>query len=133
MKNNLPKEKGQGLVEYALILVLVAIVIILVLNVFTPGINYFTSQSNKGILSTAPVIYESGRPVQIPIDSYFVNDVYVEYGNCLDVSSGPYYIKVGTTYSDPNIITVSKSDSHYAICNNLPGTSVQIIYALYKA
>ncbi len=30
-----PKEKGQGLVEYALILVLVAIVVIAALNVFS--------------------------------------------------------------------------------------------------
>ena len=39
-----PKEKGQGLVEYALILVLVAIVVIAVLTVLGPIIgNVFTS------------------------------------------------------------------------------------------
>jgi pilus assembly protein Flp/PilA len=34
-----PKEKGQGLVEYALILVLVAIVVIVVLALLGPAIN----------------------------------------------------------------------------------------------
>ncbi len=33
-----PKEKGQGLVEYALILVLVAIVVIVVLSLLGPAI-----------------------------------------------------------------------------------------------
>ena len=33
-----PKEKGQGLVEYALILVLVAIVVIVVLTLLGPAI-----------------------------------------------------------------------------------------------
>jgi pilus assembly protein Flp/PilA len=33
-----PKEKGQGLVEYALILVLVAIVVIVILAVLGPAI-----------------------------------------------------------------------------------------------
>jgi pilus assembly protein Flp/PilA len=38
-----PKEKGQGLVEYALILVLVAVVVIVVLQVLGPLIgNVFT-------------------------------------------------------------------------------------------
>lgn len=34
-----PKEKGQGLVEYALILVLVAIVVIAVLSLLGPAIS----------------------------------------------------------------------------------------------
>ncbi len=39
-----PKEKGQGLVEYALILVLVAVVVIAVLTVLGPIIgNVFTT------------------------------------------------------------------------------------------
>ena len=33
-----PKEKGQGLVEYALILVLVAIVVIVILSLLGPAI-----------------------------------------------------------------------------------------------
>ncbi len=39
-----PKEKGQGLVEYALILVLVAIVVIVILAIMGPAIgNIFSS------------------------------------------------------------------------------------------
>ena len=39
-----PKEKGQGLVEYALILVLVAVVVIAVLTILGPTIgNVFTN------------------------------------------------------------------------------------------
>ena len=41
---NLPREKGQGLVEYALILVLVAIVVIAVLLLLGPAIgNIFST------------------------------------------------------------------------------------------
>jgi len=45
-----PKEKGQGLVEYALILVLVAIVVIVVLSLLGPAIGDIFSNilSNMG-------------------------------------------------------------------------------------
>ena len=39
-----PKEKGQGLVEYALILVLVAIVVIIILALLGPAIGNVFSQ-----------------------------------------------------------------------------------------
>lgn len=39
-----PKEKGQGLVEYALILVLVAIVVIAILTLLGPAIGQVFSQ-----------------------------------------------------------------------------------------
>lgn len=40
----LPREEGQGLVEYALILVLVAIVVIVILSILGPTIaNVFSS------------------------------------------------------------------------------------------
>jgi pilus assembly protein Flp/PilA len=39
-----PKEKGQGLVEYALILVLVAIVVIVILSLLGPAIGDVFSQ-----------------------------------------------------------------------------------------
>jgi len=42
-----PKEKGQGLVEYALILVLVAIVVIAILTIMGPAIgNIFSNIVN---------------------------------------------------------------------------------------
>jgi len=43
----LPREEGQGLVEYALILVLIAIVVIAVLTVLGPAVgNIFTQIMN---------------------------------------------------------------------------------------
>ena len=44
-----PKEKGQGLVEYALILVLVAIVVIAALMVFGPVIGNVFSKINSSL------------------------------------------------------------------------------------
>jgi pilus assembly protein Flp/PilA len=44
-----PKEKGQGLVEYALILVLVAIVVIAVLTILGPMIGNVFSKVNTSL------------------------------------------------------------------------------------
>lgn len=44
-----PKEKGQGLVEYALILVLVAVVVIVVLSLMGPIIGNVFSTINQSI------------------------------------------------------------------------------------
>jgi len=44
-----PKEKGQGLVEYALILVLVAIVVIAALMILGPMIGNVFSQINSSL------------------------------------------------------------------------------------
>ena len=44
-----PKEKGQGLVEYALILVLVAIVVIVALSVLGPVIGGIFSDINASL------------------------------------------------------------------------------------
>ena len=46
-----PKEKGQGLVEYALILVLVAIVVIAALLVLGPTIGNIFSTINSTLLN----------------------------------------------------------------------------------
>ena len=45
------KEKGQGLVEYALILVLVAIVVIAVLMILGPVIGNVFSKANSSLSS----------------------------------------------------------------------------------
>ena len=43
-----PREKGQGLVEYALILVLVAVVVIAILTILGPAIgNVFSNVVNQ--------------------------------------------------------------------------------------
>lgn len=44
-----PKEKGQGLVEYAIILALVAIVVIAVMNLLGPKIGNTFSSINSGL------------------------------------------------------------------------------------
>ena len=44
-----PKEKGQGLVEYALILVLVAVVVLAVLTILGPIIGNVFTQINTGL------------------------------------------------------------------------------------
>ncbi len=48
----LPREKGQGLVEYALILVLVAIVVIAILALLGPQIANIFSQITTGLGGT---------------------------------------------------------------------------------
>ena len=44
-----PKEKGQGLVEYALILVLVAVVVLAVLLILGPIIGNVFTEINSGL------------------------------------------------------------------------------------
>jgi pilus assembly protein Flp/PilA len=46
-----PKERGQGLVEYALILVLVAVVVIAVLLILGPIIANVFSNINSGLVA----------------------------------------------------------------------------------
>jgi len=48
----LPREKGQGLVEYALILVLVAIVVIAILMLVGPQIANVFSKITNGLEAT---------------------------------------------------------------------------------
>ncbi len=48
----LPREKGQGLVEYALILVLVAIVVIAILMLLGPQIANVFSKVTNGLATT---------------------------------------------------------------------------------
>ena len=48
----LPREKGQGLVEYALMLVLVAIVVIAILAILGPQIANIFSRVTNGLAGT---------------------------------------------------------------------------------
>lgn len=45
----LPREKGQGLVEYALILVLVAVVVIIILAILGPAVGNIFSTIVEGL------------------------------------------------------------------------------------
>jgi pilus assembly protein Flp/PilA len=44
-----PKEKGQGLIEYALILVLIAVVVIVVLKLLGPNVGGVFSNVNNSM------------------------------------------------------------------------------------
>jgi len=46
-----PKERGQGLVEYALILVLVAIVVLVIISLLGPAIQEFINNTIQSIQS----------------------------------------------------------------------------------
>lgn len=48
----LPREEGQGLVEYALILVLVAVVVIAILTLLGPQIGNTFSKITNGLQTT---------------------------------------------------------------------------------
>jgi pilus assembly protein Flp/PilA len=48
----LPREEGQGLVEYALILVLVALIVIAILAILGPQIGNVFSQVTNGLATT---------------------------------------------------------------------------------
>lgn len=48
-----PKEKGQGLIEYALILVLIAVVVIVVLRLLGPQIGGIFSNINSNLAHPA--------------------------------------------------------------------------------
>ena len=47
-----PKEKGQGLIEYALILVLIAVVVIVVLKLLGPQIGGIFSKISSGLATS---------------------------------------------------------------------------------
>ena len=131
MKNK--KEKGQDLVEFALILALVSIFIIGILLFFAPYLDYFKFNGNKGALASAPIIYESDNPVYLPPNSYFAHFISVDYGICEIINTGPFYLRVGTPYEDTSFVVVTKEgSSSYKICNNLRGTSIEVVYAFYR-
>ena len=48
----LPREEGQGLVEYALILVLVAVVVIAILTILGPQVGNVFSKITNGLETT---------------------------------------------------------------------------------
>ena len=48
----LPREEGQGLVEYALILVLVAVVVIAILTILGPQVGNVFSKITNGLSAT---------------------------------------------------------------------------------
>jgi len=56
----LPQEEGQGMVEYALILVLVAIVVIAILMLLGPQIGNIFSRITSGLLAAGSYSNDTG-------------------------------------------------------------------------
>ena len=96
-------------------------------------ISYDFNGSNADLLSDAPVIAESGHPVHI--DYRRVSDLnysikYLSY-SCTIVYVGNSYVKVGTPYKDPSVVSINRVDkSHYQICNTEPGADIALYMTL---
>lgn len=144
----LPKFKkgsGQGLIEYALILVLVAIVVIAALMVIGPIIESAFSENssvdpvafnpNYDLLSGVRVQYgpEEWSPTHLPLESITPENspTVLPTNSCVDIypPSGQT-IKVGTTYEDVRSITVSiGSGGVVTICNTVIGADPHVYIA----
>lgn len=111
---------------------LVAIVVIAAIVALRPQFEYLKVEINKGVLSNTPTITDYGNPVYLPQGSYFQYPTMVKYEKCEVVETGSYYLRAGTTYEDPSAIQITKGKSSYEICNNLRGTSIEVVYALYR-
>ena len=74
-----PKEKGQGLVEYALILVLVAIVVIAALMILGPIIGNVFSKINSSLASFQSVIKKINSSVILADEFIFFMSMMVVY------------------------------------------------------
>lgn len=143
MKKNLfPKEKGQGLVEYAFILLLVSIVVIAAMMILGPiigGVVPDKYQQNAELLSGVDMQYgpESGHPSPLSGDSIGLNNVATKIAksSCVHIDlPKDKTIKVGTLYQYPEDIDVSLvpvGDKVAAsICNSDPGADVYVYVAL---
>lgn len=137
------KGSGQGLVEYALILVLVAIVVIASLMILGPIVQNVINQGNsqdaaprsmvsdpnRSALSDAPFIREGvNKPFLVPLyPEDYLYDWYIP--GCHPLISPPdgFGLKVGTISENFAQITVLRQDNEYTLCNNVQGDQVAII------
>ncbi len=104
-------EKGQGLVEYALIMVLVAVVSIGVLAVLGPSVgNVFSNVSNTlgsvagggGPQDFGTTQWKNGWDTNTPISNYCASEGSGAGYNLYRVSASPdYYIASGYPWNDP--------------------------------
>ncbi|OGD83660.1 hypothetical protein A2572_01390 [Candidatus Collierbacteria bacterium RIFOXYD1_FULL_40_9] len=137
--NTIVNEKGQGLVEYALILILVSIIVIAALMIVGPFIQKALgiaspepSSANVELLSDVRVQYgpEWWNPAFIPIQSISDQNVVdiVNSQTCLPiVPPQGKTVKVGTTYADPSLIDVIPGDNGtIEICSRVVGANVHV-------
>ncbi len=132
------KEKGQSLIEYALVLVLVAIVVFACLLAFST-INKSSSSSapSNTLLNNAPIIGASEvHPLHVSLsdaDRRNYREKVYEYGcNKMSVSSD-YSIRAGTEYADTSVIRIKRlNDNYYSFCIDVKGAGIHIVYELVK-
>lgn len=138
MKTIYPKEKGQGLLEYLMVLVFVAIVVIAAISVIDSVVrSHFPDdwQPNASILSDVEAHNgpESWNPALLLPETIEPGNTVTRVGQQSCVSVSPprnKALKVGTTYQDPTLIVVSPNgDGSFSICNHLVGADVYIYIA----
>ena len=120
MKRRFIRQQGQGLVEYALILVLVAIVVIVILAILGPAIgnifsNIVVALGGGGVVSGAGATYWDGvvtitvtvsRPTQISVSGDVSGSVSCS-GTCTISLSGPAHGSATVTADEGGQRTVS--------------------------
>jgi pilus assembly protein Flp/PilA len=143
---NAKKGKGQGVIEYALILVLVAIVVIAALMILGPIMNSVLRVHNE---MPTPVVISTSNPTLINqtalADAPFIKEglntiysvplrpetyLFTWYRpGCTPLVSPPdgFGLKVGTISENFAQITVLRQDNEYTLCNNVQGDQVAII------
>jgi Flp pilus assembly pilin Flp len=133
-----PKEKAQGITEYALILALTLLVIIFALQAIGPivgrAVNNAASdltKTSEELLSNAPIVgYKTVNPIAVDSkkleQKYFASQFFPQGCSDLYVNSNQS-IKVGTDYSDPIAIQITRVDKNkYAVCSNVVGDSIRL-------
>jgi Flp pilus assembly pilin Flp len=140
------KPSGQGLVEYALILVLIAVVVIAALQIISTALSPETApvpsapvatatpdpaMINQAILAKAPFVKEGvNTPFSIPFyPEEYLYSWYLPGCHPLIPPPDGFGVKVGTIYEDATKITVSKKGNEFTLCNNLQGAQVAIVSA----
>jgi hypothetical protein len=135
----IPKEKGQGLREYVLILAMVVCVVVVMIMYLKPIVNkaieealFDLSQANAELLIDIPVIgYEEAHPTLIDRadlgSKYYKMSPY--FPGCATIQVLPKNsIKVVTEFPYPEHITISRINAdEYRICNDLKGDSVKLL------
>lgn len=118
-------EKGQSMVEYALILVIIAIVVIATTTIL---IEKLTPDQTTSILSDSPVIgYEKTSPSLIGLGVVGDASVTIKPGCHLIYINSEYDLKTGTQYPHVDELSVARADNtHYQFCSQVPASEIKI-------
>jgi pilus assembly protein Flp/PilA len=106
--SNKKHEKGQGLVEYALILVLVAIVVIGTLTILGPSIGNVFSSINNSLTNAGGAQAAAPAPIVDPTACNAAKTTYLNYWNNV-------YMPDQTPAHWDQVIVLSQAYSH--ACN----------------